>query len=330
MAATTLSVSPVLLCHQLVEPLKMGQQADFIMFRHEYDFPYLLDEIRIGPIDPTVRWQIVHGGVSLVGDWTSPYAMCRKLSPWENQGGGIQNPDSEGYMSVLSWKLKHPMLVMPNEQITVKLRREPGPDNADPYVSDLKPFCVLQGRSLLSRFSPPRRKVVPFVMSARAVYEPIGTITPQQQEWITDDGALNNSNPEDVKLDRFGIFSWFRTDASAQVVSGPAAMPTPIPVSIRISDSEGGYIIRDPTDIYLLGNGDTRIWDVNGTLRKQQYWTVSGYSNLAPFVKYESPPTTFPFLNKQAVVDMALVGYRTIPYVNPLDMTGNFFQERQP
>lgn len=323
---TAIGMSPVVISQILDDSdggangpgLGFGETRAYPAFRHEYAMPYLLDEITIGPIDTTVDWQIMHGGIALAGSWMSPYTMCRRLSQEEQQ---ISQPLVQdlstpglGLSAVLQWKLLHPMLVMPNEQITVTLKRQPGVAdiNQGPLVV-VNPVCVLRGRSLNSDYQAPARKVVPYAVGFRHSLGQAGLTAPNVQTYQNDDGELSNSTPQDVKLDRFAAV--ISMDANG-VRNG---QPIQLPAKMSISDSEGGFIAKDFTDFWLLGNGQSRIWDVKGTLRHHQFWTTNSEVDLST-VAVTSGHDDYAFS-----LLVGLVGYRQIDNTQPMDLTGNYY-----
>lgn len=331
--SSPIGLSPVLISSKLEGNslgLASGETKAFTVFRHEYAVPYLLDEIRIGPIDTTVDWRIYHGGLSLCGDWVSPFAMCKKLNPEEQQNSRDINDApglieaGMGLLSILQFKLAYPMLVMPDEQITIRLQRQPligNPSQVVGPVQYLNPYCVLQGRSLKSGFVPPARKVVPFATGFRYAFPQVVGDLPMVELFQSGDGDITNPNKEDLKLDRFGLLTSLDHETSDEVGRG---VPFPIPVSVQISDSEGAYIAKDPTDMLLLGNGNTRIWDVRGTLRANQFWTVRAEANLSPYSADNA------YMNSNFSLLGALTGYRQIDNTQPLDLTKGFYGQGTP
>lgn len=338
------AISPVILGSALFPEagaaggLGLGEMGKFPGFRHEYDYPYLLDEIRIGPVDTMLEWKIFHGGISICGEWVSPYAMTRLLNGWERLF--IQNIDQAtgggalgvGFRAWLQWKLAYPMLVMPNEQITIEVRRD-----AAPYYFDIdqgrvgpvrryNPYCVLLGRSLLRGFQAPPRKVVPYVTGFRKSFVLTDEL-PQIFTYRNADNELMNTTPQDIKLDRFGALTAF--DFPENPNFGPGiiripAQPYPLPGTMTISDSEGGYIIRDPASLQTLSNGTTRIWDVDGALKQHQFWTSETTINMSPYALNAA------LLGSQFSLLTALVGYREIDNTQPLALTGDFYQRQEP
>lgn len=338
-----IGLSPVIISARLDGDLDdpsigFGETKNFPVFRHEYAMPYLLDEITIGPIDTTIDWRIYHGGIALCGDWVSPFAMARRISPEEqlvannanaNPGLGVAG---QGLLSMLQWKLDRPLLVMPNEQITVRLRRPvivPGnADNPNAYglVERLTPLCTLKGMSLDSSYRAPPKKVVPFTTGYRQQFR-VGDSAPQVETFQTGDGDITNPNVEDLKLARFGIFTALDVYPNFGLVQLTKGVPYAVPTGVTISDSEGGYIIKDPADVLMLTNGGTRIWDVKGSLRSHQFWTVQGSIDFSPYAAFNAlnnvPESYFSLM-------MALTGYRLIDNTQPLKLTGNFYQRSEP
>lgn len=354
-AQNPIGISPIILSQVLDEQgvldpntgvtnfgITFGQTKVFPAFRHEYAHPYLLDEINIGPIDTNTLWRLENGGLAICGDWLSPFAMCKKLSPWE-QGvvaqstAPLTNPNGEGLLSMLQWKLKHPMLIMPNEQLTVRLTRQGAPGStadASGPVEWINPVVTLKGRSLASDFVEPAEKIVPCVIGFTERLVPIlPDITPQVNEFTTDDGQINNSNDEDLSLDRFGIFTSLDYTTAQANFPTRGGIPFEIPTEIQISDSEGGFILKDLTDIHLLGNSLSRIWDVKGALRAHSFWTVYGEVNLSPFAtQFYQPPeggAQYPYIGAQFSVHGALVGYRKVKQLAPMQISHEEFRKNK-
>lgn len=332
--SSPIGISPVIIQSKLQGDqngpgLGIGEMNSFNVFRHEYAMPYLLDEIRIGPIDTSLDWKIFHGGISLCGDWVSPFAMCKRLSPEEQQAAVDPNANSGtaqtgvGLLSILQWKLDFPLLVMPDEQITIQVQRqkiEPGSgDNPLSWglVPYLNPYCLLQGRSLDSSYRPPPQKVVPFITGFRKQF----VVTDAQVEvYQTGDGDITNPNREDLKLTRFGLLSTLDSTPDDQF----KGIPFPVPTLVTISDSEGAYIAKDPTDALLLTNGGSRIWDVKGSLRANQFWTMRAEVNLAPYAILSG------YADARISLLGALTGYRKIDNTQPMQLSRGVFTRSLP
>src|SRR3990172_7545471 len=288
--------TPIILTAGVSIPLGGTAEPETSRLQNPFGTPMLIDEIRFDSNASsddaitnhlqTVFAQFHPGRVPLSNGYVPITSYGKILDPRINNMAGSTSGIS------LTWRLPRPLYVAPTEFLIPRFYYDRTiPDLISGYFNNPATIYVTYvARTLPSDAKRPDNLPIPWVAYFRSGPQPI---TAGISEWFSRESDLVNSMNENLKLQRMIGRALFIDHATPKVRDIMSTLNS----TVKITDSFGSIVVRDPTPFTHLFQMPGRAWTIDSLLPPKGFFLAE--------VRHDFPAT---LSNYSLVADISIVG----------------------
>lgn len=266
------TLSPILL-HSVVSPEARGAASVIPLdIYNPNKTAMLVDQIRFSgsdfeggettrtPFNVLMAVEILLGSIPITNKFVTLGALAPTYIGGEGNAPNPGGPLGSDADYVLTWHLPKPLYVPPMVQLGINLKcQQTEPGQAQTILNysfeTLAVRVSVVGRSLPDDYPIPGEIEVPWVTETQA--------RTTDTRFVSRDNDLVNSNKVPLQVTQFvGI-----SNAGRTAVTPDTARPTPYPLTVQMSLSNGTMLIRDQIPFYLAFPSDRRLFPLSARLQ---------------------------------------------------------------